>query len=183
MGTLSTTAWVLHDLGLAAGFGGNLFGQVAMGPAVKVIASKQERGKVTHEAWDRYKVVNGLSLATMAGSWLIGRTFLSGKEVGTHARRLTLVKDVLVGGAVVAGVGAIITGSLLDRASGGAPVIETGALPAPETPKKIARLQKLVNTFGSSKIFFEASVVAVTAILAMKSGKSGRWAAISRLLP
>lgn len=183
MGTLSTTAWALHDLGLAADFGGNLFAQVAMEPAVKVIEDKQERGKLTHEAWNRYKFVNGASLALMAGTWLVGRTLLSGKEVGRHARAGTLVKDVLVGGAALAGIGAIATGIMLDKASGGAPAIETGAEPAPETSMKVASLQKLVNAFGNAKLVLEAGVVITTAILAMKSGRSARWSFFSRWLP
>lgn len=183
MGTLSTTAWALHDLGLAADFGGNLFGQIAMEPAVKTISNKQERGKLTHEAWNRYKYVNGVSLALMAGSWFVGRTFLSGKEVGRHARFATLAKDILVGGAFAAGIGAITTGILLDKASNGAPPIETGAEPAPETPPATAKLQKLVNAFGNTKLVLEAGVLVATAILAMKSGRSARWSFVSRLLP
>ncbi|MEO6575299.1 MAG: hypothetical protein ABIP89_15745 [Polyangiaceae bacterium] len=183
MTKFSTTAWVLHDLGLAAGFGGNLFGQLAMNPAVKVIESKRERGKVTHAAWDRYKIVNGVALAAMAGSWLIGRTFLTGKEVGRDARATTRIKDLLVGGATVAGVGALITGTMLDRASGGAPVIESGSEPAAETPSRVARLQAMVNAFGAARVLLEAGIVATTAILAMQSGRSARWSFISRLLP
>ena len=183
MATLSTTAWVLHDLGLAAGFGGNLFGQFAMEPAVKTIESKRERGKVTHAAWKRFNTVNGLALVTMAGSWLIGRTMLSGKEVGRHARQATIVKDVFVGAAFAAGVGAMITGKLLDRESGGAPEIETGAEPAAETPPRVAKLQRTVNAFGNAKLICEAGVIVATAILAMKSGRSARWSLFSRLLP
>ena len=183
MATLSTTAWVLHDLGLAAGFGGNLFGQLAMEPAVKKLVSKHERGKVTHAVWDRYKIVHGVALAAMAGSWLLGRTVLSGREVGRHSRIATVVKDVFVGGAVVAGVGAIITGTLLDRASGGARSIEAGTMPMLETPPRVARLERLVDVFGNAKLLFDAGIVATTAILAMQSGRSGRWSLISRLLP
>jgi hypothetical protein len=183
MGTLSTTAWALHDLGLAADFGGNLFAQVAMEPAVKTIEDKRERGKLTHEAWNRYKFINGASLALMAGTWLVGRTFLSGREVGRHARFGTVIKDVLVGGATVAGIGAIATGMMLDRVSGGAPAIETGDQPAAETPPQVAKLQKLVNAFGNAKLVLEAGVVITTAILAMKSGRSARWSFFSRLLP
>lgn len=154
-----------------------------MEPAVRTIEDKHERGKLTHAAWNRYKFVNGASLALMAGSWAIGRMLLSGKEVGRHARVTTLVKDVLVGGAVVAGVGAIATGIMLDRASGGAPAIETGAEPAAETPPRVAKLQKIVHLFGNAKLVLEAGVVITTAILAMKSGRSARWSFFSRLLP
>ncbi len=184
MATLSTTAWVLHDLGLAAGFGGNLFGQLALNPAVKAVDSKRERGKVTHVAWDRYKAVNAVSLAAIAGTWLVGRTILSGREVDRESRRLTLIKDILVAGAVVSGVGSLITGSLLDRAmSRGELAIESGHEPAAETTPRVRRLQRSVNTLGILNIGFQAAVMAATTILAMKAGKSSKWSLVSRLLP
>src|SRR3954454_17317640 len=108
MATLSTTAWVLHELGLAAGFGGNLFGQLALNPAMKEIQSKRERGKVTHVVWDRYKKVNEASLLLMAGTWLIGRTLFDRRRMGRQSRALTITKDVLVSGALVSGAGAIV---------------------------------------------------------------------------
>jgi len=184
MATLSTTAWVLHDLGIAAGFGGNLFGQLALNPAVRAVDSKRERGKVTHVAWDRYKAVNAVSLAAIAGTWLIGRTMLSGREVGREGRGLTLLKDMLVGGAFVGGVGALVTGTLLDRAmKEEGEAIESGFAAAPETPRRVRRLQRTVNTLGVLNIAFHAAVLATTTILAMKSGKSGKWSLVSRILP
>ena len=94
MATLSTTAWVLHELGLAAGFGGNLFGQIALNPAVAEIQSKRERGKVTHVAWDRYKVVNGASLALMRKSIKISqlghRQFVAHIAATASKKRLLL---------------------------------------------------------------------------------------------
>jgi len=184
MATLSTTAWVLHDLGLAAGFGGNLFGQLALNPAVASVGSKRDRGKVTHVAWDRYKAVNAAALVAVAGTWLVGRTFLSGREVGRHARRLTIAKDVLVAGAFIGGVGAMITGTALDRAMmESSSAIESGHEAAPETPAKVSKLQKVVNTFGTLNLVMQAAVLATTTVLAMKAGKSGRWAFLAELLP
>lgn len=183
MATLSTTAWVLHDLGLAAGFGGNLFGQLALNPAVKVIDSKEERSKVTHVAWDRYKTVNAIALAAMGGSWLAGRTALSGREVGRASRNLTLLKDGLVIGAFASGVGALVTGTMLDSARSGDQPIESGHSPARETPPRVARLQRTVNTLGALNIAFEAGVLALTTVLAMKAGKSTKWSFLSRFLP
>jgi hypothetical protein len=180
MATLSTTAWVLHDLGLAAGFGGNLFGQLALNPAVKAVDSNRERGKVTHVAWDRYKAVNTASLAAVAGTWLVGRTFLSGREVGRDARALTIAKDVLVFGAVASGIGAMILGGALDRAMQ-EPTIETGL--ESETPTRVRRLQKSVSALGTLNLVMQAAVLATTTILAMKSGKSSTWSFISKLLP
>jgi hypothetical protein len=184
MGTLSTTAWVLHDLGLAAGFGGNLFGQIALNPAMKAIQSKTERGKATHVAWDKYKTVNIAALTAMAGTWLIGRTLLSGWEVGgRESRNLTQLKDGLVAGAVVTGVGAAVSGFMLDAALKRGHPIESGDQPSAETPRRTARLQHVVRFFGTTNLVLQASVLAVTVVLAMKSGKSHSWAFASRLLP
>lgn len=184
MATLSTTAWVLHDLGLAAGFGGNLFGQIALNPAVEAIQSKRERGKVTHVAWDRYKTVNGVSLLVMAGTWLAGRTVLSGREVGKTSRALTITKDILVAGALVGGVGAMIFGRMLDQEIeiSNEP-IQSGSKPAAETRQKVSDLQRLTNGFGRLNVVMNAAVLAVTTVLAMKAGKSGKWTLASRLLP
>jgi len=184
MATLSTTAWVLHELGLAAGFGGNLFGQLALNPAVQTIQSKRERGKVTHVAWDRYKAVNATSLLVMAGTWIAGRTLLSGREVGKASRALTLTKDLLVAGALVGGVGAMVLGRMLDKevAASDGP-LQSGSRPAAETRERVARLQRLTNGFGRLNIAMNAAVLAVTTALAMKSGKSTRWRFASRLLP
>lgn len=183
MATLSTTAWVLHDLGLAAGFGGNLFGQLALNPAVKAIDSKAARTKVTHAAWDRYKIVNAVSLAAIASTWLIGRLVLSGGEVGRHGRGVTLLKDGLVIGAFASGVGALVTGTMLDSARRANEPIESGHTPTPQTRPRVAKLQRVVNIVGIANILLEASVLAATTVLAMKSGKSRRWSFVSRLLP
>jgi hypothetical protein len=184
MATLSTTAWVLHELGLAAGFGGNLFGQIALNPAVAEIQSKRERGKVTHVAWDRYKVINGVSLALMAGTWFAGRAFLTGREVGRASRALTVTKDVLVAGSLATGVGAMVVGRLLDKeiATSNAP-LEAGSRPAAETKERVAMLQSVANNVGRINILMNAAVLAVTTVLAMKSGRSTKWSFVSQLLP
>jgi hypothetical protein len=186
MATLSTTAWVLHDLGLAAGFGGNLFGQLALNPAVRAVESKRERGRVAHEAWARYKNVNALSLLSFASTWAIGRSILSGREVGRTSRGLTLLKDVLIGGAFLTGVGSMIVGTMLDRArirAGEAP-IETGSEPAEGTPPRVARLIRATSALGISNVIFDAAALATTTVLAMKAGKSSKWTMVAKkLLP
>jgi hypothetical protein len=184
MATLSTTAWVLHELGLAAGFGGNLFGQMALNPAVEAIQSKRERGKVTHVAWDRYKAINGTSLLIMAGTWFAGRSRLRGREVGPSARALTLTKDVLVGAALIGGLGAMAAGRILDKelAASNEP-IQNGSRPAAETRKKVRDLQRLTNGLGRANIFLNAAVLTVTTVLAMQAGRSTKWSFVSRLLP
>jgi hypothetical protein len=171
MATLSTTAWVLHELGLAAGFGSNLFGQLALKPAVDTIQSKRERGKVSHVAMNRYSAVNGTSLLLMAGTWYAGRA-LSHKRQDKATRALTIAKDVLVGGALVAGAGAIVFGRMLDRetAISNEP-IRQGSRPSAETRARMNTFQRVTNGFGRASTLMNAAVVAVTGVLAMKSGK------------
>lgn len=184
MATLSTTAWVLHELGLAAGFGGNLFGQLALNPAVATIHSQRERGKVTHVAWDRYKAVNGASLVVMAGTWLAGRTLLSGTSAGRGGHAMTVTKDFLVAGALVGGVGAMVCGRLLDKeiAASNEP-LQSGSRPTSETRRRVANLQLLTNGFGRLNVVMNAAVLAATTVLAMKAGRSPRWGLVARLLP
>lgn len=127
MATLSTAAWVLHDLGLAAGFGGPLFGKLALDPAIKVVHSEAERGEVMNKAWSGYQAVNAVALGTMAATWFVGRTVLSGWEVTAKARPLVLVKDALVGAALVTGVANMVGGAILAKqAPGGAVPVESG---------------------------------------------------------
>jgi hypothetical protein len=168
---------------LAAGFGGNLFGQLALHPAVGSIESKRERGKVTHLAWDRYKAVNAVALVAMAGTWLIGRTILSGRAVGRGAQPIVVAKDIMVAGALASGIGAMAFGTMLDKEQEGAPTIESGSEPAPETPERTARLQRTTNTLGRVSLLLNAGVMALTTVLAMKAGESRRWGVLSRLLP
>jgi hypothetical protein len=170
MATLSTTAWVLHELGLAAGFGGNLFGQLALSPAVAEIQSKRERGKVTHVAWDRYKRINGASLGLMAGTWFAGRALLGRRAMGRSSRPLTITKDVLVGGALVTGIGAMVVGRLLDAeiATSNEP-LHVGSRPSSETRRRVERLQRLSRDVGRANILMSAAVLAVTAVLAVRS--------------
>jgi hypothetical protein len=184
MATLSTTAWVLHELGLAAGFGSNLFGQLALSPAVKEIQSKRERGKVSHVALDRYSAVNGTSLVLMAGTWFAGRLFANGREVSKGARALTITKDILVGAAVVGGVASIAFGKMLDRERTimNEP-LTVKSRPSAETRKRVADLERVTRAFGIMSTVLEAAVLATTTVLAMKAGRSAKWKGFSRLLP
>lgn len=184
MASLSTVAWVAHDLGLAAGFGGSLFGKLALNPAVKVIKSRPERGKVVNRAWNGFNIVNAIATGTAALTWVTGRTRLSGKEVDRKSRGLVIAKDVLMGTTLATGAAGIITGAVLaSKSKDGATPMETGGQPAADTPKDVAALQRTVNILGDVNLLAEAGVIALTAILAMRAAKSTRWGFISRLLP
>src|SRR3954454_21107907 len=90
-------ARVAEHLGLSALLGGNLFGRVAMHPAVEGVCTPEDRGKVVNAAWRRYGTVNSLSLAAVIDGWAATR----GQK---RDPSLTLVKDVAVGAVAVTGV-------------------------------------------------------------------------------
>ncbi len=183
---LSTTAWVAHNLGVAAELGGSLFGKFALNPSVSKIGSETDRGKVLSSAWNGYNIVNAISLGTVAVTWFTGRSRynLSGKEVSRTARTLVLAKDWLVGSAVAVGIANGVGGILFAKqAPGGATPVASGTEPASDTPKTTATIQRTLDVLGNVNIVLLAGISAVTTILAMESGKSSRWSFITRFLP
>src|SRR3954464_16017611 len=108
MATLSSAAWVVHDVGLAASIGGTLFGRAALEPSLDEIQDPAERDRVSADAWKRFSWVNLASPVAFAVPGLLGRTMRSGDEVSGEARALTRVKDVLVGLSVVTGIGSVL---------------------------------------------------------------------------
>jgi hypothetical protein len=147
--TLSTAAWVAHNLGLAACFGGLLFGKTALNPSLSAIDSEADRGKILNTAWNRYNAINIASFATAAATWFPGRLGLSGKEIDQQTRNLVLAKDALFAVGALTGLASVIQGrALTGQAPEGAVPIESGTTPAAHTPEKAAGLLRSVNQLG-----------------------------------
>src|SRR4051812_11570134 len=72
--TWSKSALALHELGLAASFGGLLFAKTGLDPAVKVIPDERDRGRVLNAATAAYTIPGSIALAGAALAWLIGRS-------------------------------------------------------------------------------------------------------------
>jgi hypothetical protein len=53
---------------------------------------------------------------------------------------------------------------------------------AADAPKQAKGLDRMTDVFGIANLICGAGVIAVTAILAMQSGKSTKWSAVSRFL-
>lgn len=96
-----------QDLALAALIGGNLFGRVAMHPALTEVSRQAERGKVLNRAWRRYGVVNSLALGTLVAGWLPVRLHRArSRWLSPRERRLVLAEDAAMGAVVVTGLAA-----------------------------------------------------------------------------
>lgn len=184
MATLSTSAWVLHDLGLAAGFGGPLFGKLALHRAVRDITDESQRGKVLNDAWRRYNIVNIASLGVAAFTWLLGRALISGRSIDRQTRDLVRAKDILLGATIITGAASMLGGEELRRQGpGGAVPIEQGNVPSARTPYRAAKVQRFLGAMGPLNIALTAGVIGITTVLAMKAGKSQKWGVVARFLP
>jgi hypothetical protein len=181
---LTTGAYVLHNLGLATGFGGSLFGKVALNPAARVVSDKVERGKVVNAAWNGYNILNAIALGTTALTWFTGRTLVSGRSISRGARRLVLAKDVLLGSTLATGAVNLIGGAYLAKKTLAENVpMESGSRPAPEAPPDVKTVAKLVNWMGVLNIACMAGVIGLTTWLDTKAQRSARWYLFSRILP
>lgn len=185
MAKLSTSAWILHDLGMAAGFGGTLFGKAALDPAVRQVGSKDERVRVLDDAWGRFRVLDAVALGAMALTWLGGRSAFSGRRLGKPMRRLVIAKDVLVGGALLTGVASLIAGAVMhkEQHKQGAMPVRSGYEMSSELTPGAKAAERFLSIAGPINAAFIAGAIAVNAALAQESGKSARWSAVSRLLP
>ncbi len=166
--TIANTTRVAHDWGLASYLGGAMFGKFALNPAVRVIESKPDRGKVANTAWNGYNVINAVSLGAVATGWGAARLTearpdrLSGRE-----RDLARVKDGFVIFTVLAGIASGIQGArLAKQVPDGAVPIESGVEPAEETPKTAATIQRSLGVLGNVSILSGVGLVVTNAILA-----------------
>jgi hypothetical protein len=165
--TASSAGRTAHDLALAALIGGNLFGRLAMHPALADVSDKGQRGKVLNRAWRRYGTVNSLALATLVAGWLPARLneahprWLSARE-----RRLAVAKDISMGAVVVTGLASAASGiGFAQQAPGGAVPMETGTEPAPEAPQRAARLKRALNALSALNLLAEVGLLAANASL------------------
>src|ERR687889_843852 len=103
--TVSGAGRALSDLGLAGLLGGQLFGRLALHPAVAAISGPRERGEVVNAAWRRYGLINGAGLAAVTSGWLVARSGeVRNRNLIGRERTLARVKDGLVGALVVNGL-------------------------------------------------------------------------------
>ena len=158
---------IAQDTALAALLGGNLFGRVAMHPALAGVSDKRERGKVLNAAWRRYGTVNSVALAALAGGWLVARSDENGPlPASPNRRRMTTIKDVAVGAVAVTGLASAAGGvGFAQQAHDGAVPMDSGSEPAAETPQRAANLKRLVNVLGGLNLTAELSLVAINAWL------------------
>jgi hypothetical protein len=166
-----------QEAALAALLGGNLFGRVAMHPALSDVSDEAERGKVLNRAWRRYGTVNSAALIALVAGWLVARPHHAGPDMprlgrATRRRRgvdpelLVRAKDIAVGAAVVTGLASAAGGmAFAQQAPDGAVPMASGHDPVPDTPPRAARLKVAVNALGATNLAAELAVLGIDALL------------------
>jgi len=165
---VSSAGRAAHDAGLAALLGGNLYGRVALHPALAGVGEKSERGKVVNRAWRRYGWINLASLLAIVGGWAGARANEARpSSLSPRERALATGKDAAVAAVGITGVATAITGMRFARsAPDGAVPLEDGNTPAPETSEKAAQLKRRLNALNTASTAAELALVGINAALA-----------------
>jgi hypothetical protein len=168
---LSQVGRAAHDAGLAGLLGGNLFGRLALHPAVTSISDERERGKLVNAAWRRYGAVNSVSLLAVLSGWAGARAGEAHDDRLSDAeRKLARAKDVLVGVVAVTGVATAVEGVRFSRdAPGGAVPLRDGDHTAPGAPPAAARRKRRLNVLGAASLAAELALVGVNAALGQQN--------------
>jgi hypothetical protein len=164
----------LHDVGLAAWFGGTLANAVALNAAAGATGRYSDAGAVANAGWDRWTPVNaaaiGAHLVGSVGQLAGNRDRLKGQQgVGTMA----VVKTGLTAAALGVTAWSRVLGQ---KVSAAGPVPATdGTTPAPATPADVAAAQKQLSALQWVVPALTGALVVVSAF----AGEQQRPAAVA----
>jgi hypothetical protein len=181
--TDNTVARSLHDVGLAAWFGGSLMGAAGVNGAAAVVQDPNQRLRVANTGWARWTPLNlaGIAAHLAGGAVLTGAN--QGRLAGQQGVAATsAVKTALTVAALGTTAYARVLGKKLERA-GDVPV-EGGTTPNPTTPEEVARAQRQLTALQWVIPVLTGAVLVVNA----RMGEQQRPAQVSkglvrRLLP
>jgi hypothetical protein len=137
----NTVSRSLHDLGLAAWFGGSLMGAVGLNGAAAEVEEPKQRLRVANAGWNRWTPVNlaGIAAHVAGGAVLLGAN--KGRVASQQGvARATVVKTALTGAALAATAWSRALGAKLNEA--GEVPVDGGTDPSIDTPEDVAKAQR-----------------------------------------
>lgn len=141
MSERNTVARVLHDVGLAAWFGGSLMGAIGVNGAAGDVDDPRQRARVANAGWSRWTPVNLLAIgAHLAGGAQIARANQGRIATQKGVAAVSAAKTGLTAAALGATLYARIIGEKMIKA-GDVPV-GGGTTPISDTPGEVAAAQK-----------------------------------------
>jgi enoyl-CoA hydratase/carnithine racemase len=144
MSERNTLAHALHDIGLAAWFGGSLMGAIGVNGAAADVDDPRQRARVANAGWGRWSPVNAAAI----GAHLVGGAQLMRANKGRVSTQKgvlanTNTKLALTAGALGATAYARVLGKKMQKA-GDVPV-GGGTDALGTTPPEIAKAQKQLS--------------------------------------
>lgn len=137
----NTLARSMHDLGVAAWFGGSLMGAIGVNGAAADVDDPSQRARVANAGWGRWTPVN---LAAI-GAHLIGSLQLVKANKGrVGVQQGVAANSVVKTGLTAAALGATGYSRILGQKvmSHGDVPVAGGTAPLPSTPPEVAKAQK-----------------------------------------
>jgi hypothetical protein len=167
--TRNTVIRSLHDVGLAAWFGGALMGAVGLNGATPEVDDPTDRAKVASAGWARWAPVN----AAAVGAHLLGGIglILTNRQrlaVQSGARTNTLVKTALTGVAIASTAFSGWKGTQVFAA--GKVHAEGGTTPSDRTPEAPAAAMRQLRIAQ----WVTPAVAAVLIVLGAQQGEQQR---------
>jgi hypothetical protein len=155
----------LHDIGLAAWFGGTLANAVALNPAAAEADTAAGTGRVANTGWNRWTPVN----ATAIGAHLVGSVGeLIGNRGRLAAQQGVASMSIAKTGLTVAALGATGYSRVLGRkvAEDTSVAAASGTESTVDTPLDVVRAQKKLNAL-------QWVIPALTGVLVVVSAFAG----------
>jgi hypothetical protein len=135
-----TVSRSLHDVGLAAWFGGTLANAVALNSAASAADGDSDTGAVANTGWDRWTPVNAAAIgAHIVGS--LGQ--IQGNKARIHGQQGVATMALAKTGLTVAALGITAYSRVLGRKMSEHTRVpaSSGTEPAPSTPSDVAAAQ------------------------------------------
>ena len=137
----NTLARSLHDLGLAAWFGGSLMGAAGVNGAAAVVQDPNQRLRVANTGWARWTPLNLAGIAAHLAGGAVLLTANKGRVATQQGvAQATTVKTTLTVLALGATAWARALGAKLNQA--GEVPVEGGTDPSGDTPEDVAKAQQ-----------------------------------------
>lgn len=179
----NTFARALHDVGLAAWFGGTLANAVALNPAAAQAEGEHATGAVANIGWDRWTPVNAAAIgAHLAGSVILlasDTKRLAGQEGQVSA---ALAKTTLTAAALGVTVYSRVLGRKVSENTH-VPAA-SGTQPTEATPSAVANAQRQLRALQWAVPALTGAVVVVTSYLGEQQRPSAvRRGVLGRLTP
>ena len=157
----ATLVHQLHDLGVAAWFGGTLANAVALNPAAARAGESRDVGAVANAGWDRWTPVNAVAIgAHLAGSVGLLQHDLGRMSAQKGVGQMALTKTALTAGALGLTAYSRALGKKVSEHQA-VPAVD-GTTPAPSTPPDVAAAQKKLAALQWAIPLVTGAIVAIS---------------------